>query len=157
MDLRSGFAARNFRFSAIFLVAAVLCGCGGDTSTDSTGSSSTGNGGNDGGGGGGGGTAAVTVQWDAPITNTDQSCIAALGGFIVSYGESPGLYSKQVDVPLAGANCANSGTSTSCGSVLTCSHQLAGLAAGNWYFTVTVYDSDLSRSETSNEASVTID
>lgn len=121
-------------FGAALLI--ILAGCGGASTSGGTG----GDGGGDGGGGGGGSvTTSVTLDWDAPTTNTDGSLITDLQGYKVYYGTSTGDYSLSVDV----------GTSTDC--------LISSLTEGaTYYFVVVAYDSLGNESDPSNEISKTI-
>ena len=44
------------------------------------------------------GSGSITLAWDAPTENTDESPLTDLAGYKIYYGTSPGLYSESVDV-----------------------------------------------------------
>ncbi len=113
------------------------------------------------GGGGGGGSAAgaaissipdnppsspstpsatgnVTLTWDAPTLNTDDSPYTDPGGYIVYYGTSAGNY----------AYSSNIGNFTSA--------TISNLASGTWYFAVTAVNSIGNQSAYSAELSLNI-
>lgn len=95
-------------------------------------------------------------SWEAPNTNLDGSCVTDLGGYRLYYGEVPGVYTVVHLVALAGTSCVDSGTSNSCGAIMTCSYEVDDLPAGTWYFAMTAYDLDGNESTYSNEVSKTI-
>jgi hypothetical protein len=65
----------------------------------------------------------VTLNWTPPTSNEDGSPLTDLAGFRVYYGQTPGAWEKQLDVPAAVASL-----------------ELQGLATGSWYFVVTSYN-----------------
>jgi hypothetical protein len=82
---------------------------------------------------------AVSLAWDAPVTNADGSAVTNLAGYKIHYGPSPGNYTGVLDVGLK------------------VSYSLSDLAPGTYYFTVTAYSQSGSESERSNEVSKTIE
>lgn len=104
------------------------------------------------------GSASVALDWDSPTTNVDQSCLTNLSGYVISYGTSPGAYSFSETIPIGsvGLTCVNTSTSTTCGTVQTCTYTVRGLSLGQWYFSTAAYNADLVTSPASNEASVTL-
>jgi len=119
-------------FGAVFIIMAMtLAGCGGGGGAVS---------GSGGGGGGTGGSVAssVTLDWVAPVSNTDGTTDIDLQGFKVYYGTTSGDYSNSVDV----------------GNVTEC--VIGSLSTGTYYFVVVAYDSTGTESNPSNEISKTI-
>ena len=109
------------------------------------------------GGGGGGGSAAgaaissipdnppppsqtgsITLTWDAPTTNSDDSPLTDLAGYIIYYGTSSGNYSNSVDV--------GNSTGTS----------ISNLSLGLWCVAITAYDTSGNESVYSNEQCKTL-
>lgn len=82
-------------------------------------------------------TASVTVNWAAPVKNTDGTTLTDLQGFQIHYGKA-GL-TQVIDVPGASAT----------------SVKVAGLTSGKWDFAVTAY-SPTAESDLSNVVSRTI-
>ena len=105
-------------FAAIALLAFLLGGCGGGSS------SGTGGTGESGGSGGTGETGgAIILDWDAPTTNADGTALNDLVGYKIYYGTASGVYTHSVDV----------------GNVTT--YTLTGLTKGQVYYTAaTAYD-----------------
>jgi len=85
-------------------------------------------------------TYAVTVLWEVPSSNTDGSALTDISGYRVHYGTSP-------------ANLAQSDLVAGAGST---SHVVDGLAAGTYYFAVTVVNSLGVESAASNPAYKTV-
>jgi hypothetical protein len=83
----------------------------------------------------------VTISWQAPTDNTDGSAITNLSGYKVYYGEASGEYSSSIDVPNPGLT----------------SYLVQNLPAGQYYFTVTSYNSAGAESGFSPEVSATLD
>jgi len=66
----------------------------------------------------------VTLRWNPPTTNEDGSPLMDLAGFRVHYGREPGQWDKTITLNNPGLTA----------------YLLEGLAAGNWYSTVTAFD-----------------
>jgi len=80
--------------------------------------------------------ADVTLTWNPPSTNTNESSLNDLGGYTIHYGTESGNYSQNIDV----------------GNVNT--YQVNSLIAGLiYYFAVTAYDTSWNESMYSNEVS----
>jgi len=84
------------------------------------------------------GSAAVTLSWDAPTTNDDNTQLTDLNGYRVYYGTSSGHYTRS-------ANIGNFTTAT-----------VSNLPSGVWYFTVTAINSSGIESIHSNEVSIAL-
>lgn len=97
---------------------------------------------------------SVTLSWRAPTRNTDDSCIAALDGYILQYGNSPSTYDTSLDLPLGhgDVSCEQTGYDNACGAaVMRCTYITEVLPADDWYFAVQVYDNSGNLSALSNE------
>lgn len=113
-------------FTAFILLACLLGGCGGGSS------SGTGGSGGSGGTGGGGGT--IILDWDAPTTNADGTALTDLVGYKIYYGIASGAYDHSIDV----------------GNVTT--YTLTSLNKGQIYYAaLTAYDTSSNESGYSNE------
>ncbi len=78
----------------------------------------------------------ATLDWTAPVKNSDGSVLTDLAGYRVYYGTSSGSYPQSIDV----------------GNVTTC--QVRDLPGGStYYFVVTAYNLAGAESEPSNEGS----
>jgi hypothetical protein len=152
---RSAFVRRKFLVVAI---AFVMTACGGRGEPEPASPSNTGgtSGSGGGGGGGGSGTFTATLEWEAPTTNVDQSCLTNLAGYTVTYGNASGATNYQESIPLGSLACVNTSTVTACGTVQTCTYTVRGLSSGQWYFKATTYNTDLISGAASNEAALTI-
>jgi len=82
----------------------------------------------------------ATLTWVPPATNTDGSALTDLAGFIIHYGTSATNLNQQITVSNATAT----------------GYTVTGLAAGTWYFSVTVYTTVGTQSTPSNVGSKTI-
>jgi hypothetical protein len=82
----------------------------------------------------------ATLNWTAPVTNTDGSALTDLAGYHIYYGTSPSALSTAIDV-------ANPGTTT---------YTVSGLASGTWYFAVNAYTTSGLESSLSNNSSKSI-
>ncbi|KPJ98329.1 MAG: hypothetical protein AMK71_11550, partial [Nitrospira bacterium SG8_35_4] len=83
--------------------------------------------------------ASVTLYWDAPVENEDQTPLNDLDGFIIYYGSTSGNYNNSIDA----------------GNVI--SYQVGNLSDGQtYYFAVTAYDTSGNESVHSGEVSVSI-
>ncbi|MDA8174663.1 MAG: hypothetical protein M0018_08750 [Nitrospiraceae bacterium] len=87
------------------------------------------------------GNLATTLSWNVPITNVDKSDLTDLSGFRIYYGISSGQYGAKINVPLSACDM----------SAGTCSYQVTGLAAVQYYFVVTALDSYGHESDYSKE------
>ena len=83
-------------------------------------------------------TGSVTLAWDAPTTNTDDSPYTDPGGYIVYYGTSSGNYAYS-------SNIGNFTSST-----------ISNLASGTWYFAVKAVNSVGNQSAYSAELSLNV-
>jgi len=104
------------------LIILTSCGGGGETTVEVTNATNN----------------SVTLIWEAPTTNADDSALTDLGGYKIYYGTSSGNYTQEVNV----------------GNVNTYTLTLADGAT--YYFTVTAYDTLGNESEYSNEVNKTI-
>jgi len=84
-------------------------------------------------------TGSVTLNWVAPLTNTDGSALD-LAGYRVSYGRSATSLDQVAQI-------TNPGLVT---------YTIDNLAAGTWYFTIRAYSNTGAQSDPSNVASKTI-
>ena len=104
-------------------------------------------------------TSSVTLSWENPTRNTDESCIGQLDGYRVYYGTSSGNYTNSVDIqPSTGSiSCVQTGFDNACSApVMTCSYTTEQLTQNTWYFAVRTYDTNGILSNLSNEATRTI-
>lgn len=85
-------------------------------------------------------TGTATVNWAAPMQNTDGSTITNLSGYVISYGTSPSALTQTITV--------SSATATS--------YTVQNLTAGTWYFSVSATESDGNSSAASSVVSTTI-
>ena len=96
----------------------------------------------------------VTLSWRSPTRNTDDSCIEALDGYILQYGNTPSSYNTSIDLALGQGDisCEQTDYDNVCGSeVLRCTYITEVLPAENWYFAVQAYDNSGNLSAFSNE------
>lgn len=91
------------------------------------------------------GTASVTLSWDEPTENTDESPYTDPGGYIVYYGTSSDSNRDTV--------CDYS-YSASIGNFTTT--QISSLSSGAWYFAVTAVNSVGNKSACSEEIMINI-
>jgi hypothetical protein len=85
-------------------------------------------------------TKSVTLNWTAPVANTDGTILNDLTGYKVFYGSASGQYTASVDLPGAGVNSA----------------VLEGLKAGTWYFSIKSVNSAGVESDYSGEVSTVL-
>ncbi len=85
----------------------------------------------------GGGSSGVTLRWVAPTTNTDETPLTDLAGYIVYYGTFSGNYPDSVNV----------------GNVTEISRNPS---SGKWCFAVTAFDTSGNESDLSNEECIDI-
>jgi hypothetical protein len=83
---------------------------------------------------------AATLTWLPPTENTDGSPIADLAGYRIRYGRHAGELTELQSIPNPGITSA----------------VVENLASGNWYFTVSAYNTRGTESEYSNLAEKTI-
>jgi hypothetical protein len=83
---------------------------------------------------------SASLSWVPPTTNTDGTPLTDLAGFVINYGTSASAMTNSVNV--------SSATATG--------YTVGSLAAGTWYFTVTVYTTAGTQSAPSDVASKTI-
>jgi uncharacterized repeat protein (TIGR02543 family) len=101
------------------------------------------------------GSASVTLTWEAPNQNVDNTCLTDLAGYELHYGPAPENYPTSETLMVNAISCVDSGVSNACGSVRTCTYTVQGLAAGTWYFALKAFNSNGVRSGYSNIASKT--
>lgn len=82
------------------------------------------------------GKGSTTLSWEAPTERTDGTALTDLAGFRIHYGRLSGTYDYQIEVNTPG--------------VMT--YVVEDLVPGEWFFTVTAYDSSGLESDYSNEA-----
>ena len=91
------------------------------------------------GGGGDGGGLSITLMWDAPEKNTDDSPLTDLAGYKLYIGTSSNVYTTTINV----------------GSVTT--YTISGLSSGTTYYaSVRAYDNSNNLSGYSDEAFKTL-
>ena len=98
----------------------------------------------------------ANLSWESPTRNSDETCLANLQGYQVSYGVSSENYTETVQLPLSEGevSCVQSGFDAVCNEpIMSCSYSTAPLSAGTWYFSVQSYDQSNVYSSHSNEAS----
>ena len=126
---------------AILIVFSIFMftACGGSESSDYSSLFGGSSGGGGSGGGGAGGDDSVSLSWQAPTTNEDNTPLVDLAGYRVYYGTSAAALDNQIDVT----------------GYTTCS--IGNLTPGvTYYFVVTAYDSSGNESGYSNIVSTTI-
>lgn len=98
---------------------------------------------------------SVTLSWQSPTTNADDSCIGGdLEGYTVYAGTQSSQYSVEQSVSLGSGEvtCEQTDYDSVCGeAIMTCSYQIDGLELGTWYFAVRAYDYAGNNSPFSNE------
>ena len=117
-----GEKATRLQLTSLFVIALVLGGCSGSSSTGSTMTSapltqsgtspSTGPG-------------TVTLTWIAPTDNTNGTPVTDLAGYRIHYGTSQDNLTQVID--LAGSS--------------TTEFEVSGLAPGTYYFAISAYTS----------------
>ncbi|MCW9056765.1 MAG: fibronectin type III domain-containing protein [Gammaproteobacteria bacterium] len=101
-------------------------------------------------------TQPVTLNWQVPTQNTDDSCLDGIQSYTLNYGMSSGNYSSTVNLdPDAGQiSCVQSGFDNVCGvPIMTCNYTVDSLDSGTWYFIIQATDLFGVQSGYSNEAS----
>ncbi|MHB8409466.1 MAG: hypothetical protein ACYDHY_15465 [Acidiferrobacterales bacterium] len=126
-----------------------------------------------GGGGGGGGTttssapagtgsspvvaSVATLTWDTPNQDMSGACISGVSSYQIHYGTSADSLSQTATVQSSAVSCTNSGISTACGPIQSCTYPVKNLTSGaTWYFAVQVTDTSGQSSGYSNMASKAI-
>lgn len=97
---------------------------------------------------------AITVSWQDPTRNTDNSCLGELEGYTLHYGTSSGSYNQTAELQVTGGDvsCTQTDYDNACSkSVMTCSYVTEQLPADTWYFAIQTYDNQGSLSGYSNE------
>jgi hypothetical protein len=118
------------------------CGGGGGGSGEGGGGSGEGGGGSgEGGGGSGEGDGTALISWKSPTRNIDDTVLTDLAGFKIYYGMFPGDYDKSLTLN-------NEGLS---------SYLMENLAAADWCFVITAFNSAGIESDYSIEVCKTID
>jgi hypothetical protein len=85
-------------------------------------------------------TGSITLNWQAPTTNTDNSPLTDLAGYRITYGRAQDTLDQTINV-------ANAGLTT---------YVVPNLATGTWYFAMYAYSSNGSESDSSNVATKTV-
>jgi hypothetical protein len=110
-----GETATRLQLTGLFVIALVLGGCSGSSSTQSGSSpSSTSN-----------LAGAVTLMWVAPTGNTNGTPLTDLAGYHIHYGTNKDNLTQMIDL---------AGTSTN-------EYEVSGLAPGTYYFAISAYTS----------------
>lgn len=86
------------------------------------------------------GKGSVTLSWTAPTQRTDETPLSDLTGYKIFYGRMSGIYDYEIDVPQAGI----------------ATYVVENLVPGDWYFTMSAYDSAGLESAPSNEVLRTV-
>jgi len=124
---------------AAFILGALLTGCGGGGSSDSTGSQT--------GSSGQIPTAerSAVLSWSAPLTRVNGESIpmGELDRYVIRYGQNADELSEEVVVTNAQAEAEMS-------------YEVSGLDVGTWYFTIQVQDTNGLISEPSDIVSKSI-
>jgi len=127
----------NFKLKSLILLSVIsivllsLSGCGGSESSGSSGIAQE----NTTDGTTTAGTGSVTLNWNAPATNSNGSTLTDLAGYKVYYGLGSGQQNRTKSV--------NVGNYTSA--------SVSGLSTGDWCFAVTAYDTSGNESTPSPE------
>jgi hypothetical protein len=101
----------------------------------------------------------LTLSWEAPVRNVDDSCANDLDGYRVRAGNDPGQYSVDEEVTLASGalSCTQTGYDSGCAlPVMTCEYEFDALTAGTWYLAVQAFDQAGNYGPHSNEISAEI-
>lgn len=121
----------NWAAGALFVLGALLSGCNdpgaGTASTNSA-------------PGAGSGTGGVTLSWEAPTSNTNDTPLTDLAGYRIYYGYSATDLSQTVDITSVGIQ----------------TYVLDDLPSGTWYFAVMAINSSGDESALSNIVQKTI-
>lgn len=101
---------------------------------------------------------SVALTWAVPSTNTNGSTLTDLAGYELSIGDSPGIYTRKIIIPVgdkllsckdAGDDKENSIKQSKCGYTVT------GLKEGSYYFVISAYNASGDKSVNSNEVKKT--
>ena len=82
------------------------------------------------------GTGSLTLSWVPPTERTDGTALTNLAGYKIHYGRMSGVYDYEINLNTPGL----------------ATYVVEHLVPGDWYFTLTAYDSAGLESELSNEA-----
>ncbi|HEX2139112.1 MAG TPA: Ig-like domain-containing protein [Woeseiaceae bacterium] len=82
------------------------------------------------------GTGSTTLSWEAPTQRTDGTALTDLAGYTIHYGRMSGVYDYQIDINTPGV----------------ATYVVENLVPGDWYFSLSAYDSSGLESDLSNEA-----
>jgi len=145
---------------AAWIVGAVLCGCNGSDSSDASGAlaamprpgyglapwgSRAPDGSNSTQTGASGGSpsapGAVTLSWDPPTENTNDTPLSNLAGYTIHYGTQPESYTSTIQV-------TNPGLTT---------YVVENLPAGTYYFAVSAYTTTGESSADSPQVTATVE
>jgi hypothetical protein len=85
-------------------------------------------------------TGAATLDWTAPIENSDGTVLTNLAGYTVYYGTSPDNLTQTVKITNPGLTA----------------YTMTNLPSGTWYFSITAYSADGSESTRSGVVSTKI-
>jgi len=139
-----GETATRLQLTSLFVIALVLGGCSGSSSTGSTMTSSpltqqgtpsrisnpsrT------------AGAGAVTLMWVAPTDNTNGTPVTDLAGYHIHYGTNPENLTQVIDLA----------------STSTTEYEVSGLAPGTYYFAISAYTTEGTESAESDVGYKTI-
>lgn len=129
---------------AVFLMGALLTGCGGGSSGSGT-SSSGSSGSSSAGVGGSSGVRTAVLSWNAPLTRVNGESIpmGELDRYVIRYGQDNENLTEEVVVTNAQAQAEMS-------------YEISGLDNGTWYFTIQVEDTSGLISEPSDVVSKSV-
>jgi hypothetical protein len=85
-------------------------------------------------------TGSITLNWEAPTVNSDNSPLTNLAGYRITYGRSATTLDQSIQV-------ANAGLTT---------YVVPNLASGAWYFAMYAYTTTGAESDASNVATKTV-
>lgn len=103
---------------------------------------------------------SLTFTWDAPTTNTDNTCVVDHNFFTLHWGAVTGTYPDNINITGSIAeNCTDSGidAGTGCGNIMNCSYTATDILDGTYFFVLTSTDFNDNWSAPSNEVTATID
>lgn len=102
----------------------------------------------------------ITLNWEAPTTRTDGTCLDAdLSGFKINYQSETSGVSKETGLAMndGGLSCTQVDSDSACGAmVYSCSYTLVDLGSDTWNITVQAYDNNELFSLDSEPVTVTI-
>jgi len=87
-----------------------------------------------------GATGSVTLNWEAPTQNTDNSTLTNLAGYRITYGRSQTTLDQTINV-------TNPGLTT---------YVVPNLSSGTWYFAMYAYTQTGAESDASNVATKSV-